>query len=509
VVAIAVGTSVNLSLTSVGYVDNLVLGALVLGIAAVALARPDSPRSWAACGLLISAGVCIHWILTGTFLGILGLLALLLLPVSWKEARRGIRLHRTQSAQVGAIAVGGVFLGAAVFALMLPAHPDRILPGNVGEFRRKLRKSLPFYHLPAQLPVAAVGAAGLVPDRAPAQRRALLFLVAWMAVVGLSVVALRLEIHSAAHRILGSALALPILGAIGLVTITRLLGRFLGVAGSILGAGITVGGLVVGAAWGWAGWEHERTFTSRVALAQAETAGRYLEEVGNDRPVVFAADLPGPNPRLAMRLIDRNIRSGLPPSQIVLARMYLGNWQAALDGRITLRGVEPFDEVSRTLYRQVRPVLDDDPIVLVLHTYNLRGQSLPTPVGLGVSLARGPEPPSFVEPPPPSTPPSAGWLIVRIALVVGLLTVVGLGWSLALVPGGMVERAALAPTLGVAVIVVAGVAVDRLGPAVGGGTGPVLAAAAAAAGWGLAAAPWLARRRSRPSEHGAPADEEG
>jgi hypothetical protein len=519
VVAIAVGTSINLSLTSVGYVDNLILGALVLGIAAVVLARPDSPRSWAASGLLISAAACIHLFLTGAFLGILGLLALLLLPVSWKDAHRGIPLHRTQSAQVGAIAIGGVFLGAAVYALMLPAHPDRF-PGHVFEFRRKLRNNLPFYHLPAQLPVAAVGAAGLVPDRAPARRRGLLFLVAWVAVAGLSVVALRFGILSAAHRMLGFALALPILGAIGLVTITRSLGRFLGVAGSILGAVITVGGLVVGAVWGWAGWERVHTFTSPVALAEAETAGQYLEDVGNDRPVVFAVDprVPvtvdprAPYVRRQVRLIDRNIRAGLPPSQIALARLYLGDWRAALDGRITLRGLLPFDEVSRTHYRRVRPFLDDDPIVLVLHTYNRRGLPLPpTPVGLGVSLARGPEPPSLVDPPPPSTPPTAGWLIVRVGLLLGLLTVVGLGWSLSLVPGGMVERAALAPTLGVAVIVVAGVAVDRVGPAVGGGVGMVVTLAAAAVGWGIVAAPWMARRRSRATalpapEPDAPAD---
>lgn len=508
-VAIAVGTSVNLSLTAVGFVDNLILGALVLGIAAVVLAHPDGPRSWTASGVLIAAAVCIHWVLTGVFLGILGLLALLLLPASWKEARGGTHLLRTQSAQVGGIAVGGLFLGAAAFALMLPAGPDRV-PGSVTVYRGNLTRNLLFYHLPAQLPVAAAGAAGLVPDQAPARRRGLLFLVAWMAVLGLSVVALRLGLHSPAHRMLGSALALPILGAIGLVTITRLLGRFLGVAGSILGAVITVGGLVVGAVWGWAAWEHERTWISPVALAQAETAGRYLEDVGNDRPVVFAVDPRAPNPGGAMRLTDRVIRAGLPPSQIVLARMYVGDWRNALDGRITLRGVPPFDEVSRTFYQQVRPVLDDDPIVLVLHTYNRRGLPLPpTPAGTGVSLARGPEPPSFVEPPPPSTPPTAGWLILRVGLLLGLLTVIGLGWSLSLVPGGAVERAALAPTMGVAVVVVAGVAVDRLGPAVGGGMGVVVAVAAAITGWTVAAMPWMARRRSRRTDHADPADGEG
>jgi hypothetical protein len=497
VYAVATGTSVNVSLTAIGYADNLVLLPVLLLAAAIILRAELGPGPLAATAITLGAAASLHWPFTGAFLALMGLVALLRVGASLRERRTGVSLLRTESARMGGLVAAGIGVAVATFLLVFPAPPDR-LPGHLREFRTKLRAKLPLYHLPFAGPVAAGGAVALGFGRDPRRRRGLLFLVAWVALAVVGLVALSAGLESPAHRLLGFALALPILAAAGLVGLTRLLGRRLRAVGWVVGAAVTIAGLAVGATWGWAAWERERVWLTPGGLAQTEIAGRYLEQLGNDDLVVFVVDTEARQAGITMRLVDRSIRAGLPASQIRLARLYLGDWQNALAGEITLRGTREFDRVSRIYWEDVQQALGAGSVILVLDAYYPGFREFPpTVVGPGVNLARGPEPGNALVASPEAEPPTVAWFAGGVILLLLLLGVVGSGWMVALSREDAPVRVALAPVMGVAVLVVAGAVTDRVGPAVGGLAGRVVVVVATLAGWAIVGATWLARR-SRP-----------
>lgn len=113
-------------------------------------------------------------------------------------------------------------------------------------------------------------------------------------------------------------------------------------------------------------------------------------------------------------------------------------------------------------------------------------------------VLRGPVPAEWRPPPAEAPgPPSAARLAAHLALVLGLLWVVGAGWAVSLLPGEWLVRAALAPALGLAAVVCGGLLAGRLGVDGLETAGVALAALLAALGWAPVAASWGRSRWTR------------
>jgi hypothetical protein len=195
------------------------------------------------------------------------------------------------------------------------------------------------------------------------------------------------------------------------------------------------------------------------------------------------------------------VRAGLPPDQVHRAYVYVGDPENLLAGRPTLRtGEDLFNSRSEFHWRAIEPLLDRDPIVIALWSMDPgQPEAGRTVLAEGVTLIRGPRPGSPVprgDLPSPSPLGLVGWAVTALLF----LGAVGLGWSAAGVPGAWLERVALAPAFGIAVLVLGGLVAARVG-ADGPGPRPVLAVGLAAIGWAPAA--WRALQRRRRQSNGA------
>lgn len=492
VYAAAVGGSVNVALTAVGLADNLVVDALVMGAALPAIRVADGQGGAAAAVLLLAAAGLVHWPFALVFLLVLAALALSLIPESFLAWRRGAALLHTPTVRLGGLVAGAGVVAAGAFALT-PAAPDLPRAGR-GQFVRKLAALAGLYRFTVVGPVAAAGAAALLlSPRERTRRFGLLLALVWTA-SGLAAVALvELGATIAAHRMLGFALGIPILLAAAMVGVARMVGRlrpFLApLAVLLIGAGLWTAWSMSQSAWG----RQARSWIGEEQHVAAQVAGQYLAAIGPHGPVVFVVNPLARMPGSPTELSFRAIRAGLPGTEILDTYIYLGDPANLLVGRPTLRPPEDplatsYNKVSLRHWVDVRPLLDRNPVVLLLPAFN---EGLPPErqsgevLAPGLILVRGPAAPGWRPSlPSPPLPPTAGDLVGRFAIVLALLTVVGLGWSASVIRGGWMERAALAPGLGLAVIVLGGTLLAFLGTDGLSGLALPLAAGLTVVGWG-------------------------
>jgi hypothetical protein len=507
VFAVAVGASVNISrMAAPGYDDNLLLAVVVVAAATLALAAAAGRRGGVGAALLLAAGILIHWIFAAFFLAVLAAVATAVLPGSIREWRRTGRPLATPSGRLAAVLGGGALVGGGALLSLAAGEPTAPrLPGE--SFRVKLDADLPRYALPVTVPVAAVGAAGLAGggddggQRAAVRRRGAMLLVIWAAAGVLAAFVLHAGPAVPAHRLLAFGLGMPILAAAGLVAVARTLAGRAGGAGAAAGAILVAAGLAGTTTLAFRAWTPAHPWMPRAQVAQAGEAGRYLEAIGGNRPIVFLVDLGGRTPLSSTSLAFHVIRAGLPPALIPRTLVYLGDAETYARGRQTLRPTPPtFNQASGRHWPSVEAALAKDPIGVLMPSIN-RGfdQAVRAHpdwrVGPHVAIVGGS--PTFLRTVPsgPAIPAPVGPLRgAALALVVLFLpAAVGLGWSASLGPEGWLERLALAPAFGIGTLVVGGVVAGRLGATMAGAAAAVLITVVAAAGW----APFVARGRAR------------
>lgn len=497
----AVGLGVALSplmvrlMSPEAYMDTM-LAAAVFTAAAVPLALAvEDGRALLPAVLLVGAGAAIHWSFFG-FLAVTVLVAgAVLLPASWVRWRRGdVGPLDTPTARLGQVLVGGAALGAlAIFGVLGDHLPRPRL--DPSELAKKLRRDLPKYRFAFTLPVAALGAAGLwwasrraeaagkpgtrSEPRTPQERArfVLLWFLAWCAVVAAGVGARALlGLNVPAHRFLSFALPLPILGVLGVVWAGRLLAR--GLRAPVVAV------LVVAAALAGAGllahrqWFGTRAWTDPQVLSDVGVAAGYLDTAGvpPDRPVVFVVSTRDWN---TAGLLGHMVRAALPPERIPQAYLFVGRPQDYLAGR-------PSDwAVSRASFERLRPVLPRRPVAVAVamppETSLAWTQAHPELVITErVAVVEGPSPPPGLR---PAGPPVGGIPFRKLVAIAGgsllALGLVGLGWTWALLRpwAGPAQVLALAPAVGVGVLVLGGIVTDRLGlrlQGVVGGTLPLV-----------------------------------
>jgi hypothetical protein len=323
---------------------------------------------------------------------------------------------------------------------------------------------------------AAVGAVSLlVPRGEPGRRRAAWLLIPWALLPVGAALFYAVGRTIPVQRSLSFALAIPLLGALGAVGAIGWLrdraGRLAGAAAALL----TAAALVVSISFGWEVWRSRRPWSDDGRLASFRAVAAYVAHA--DRPAVIVVDaVPGEGGRAHGEFgtvpVLRRVRAELPAGLALRTTVYLGDPDRLAADLPTLRPDVPgYDEISRATWGAVRLLLLSDPVIVVVrsHFNGFRAAVREHPDWMttpSMAVVSGP-PPSPDRPPPPERP-SAASLAMWWAASLAVITLAGAAWAARLGEGSFGMRIALAPATGLAVLVVAGVLVERLGIRMGG-----------------------------------------
>jgi hypothetical protein len=514
-VALVVGTSTSLvRLIGGTYTDNLLAEAVFAGALIPLLTVLRDGRGFSAAILLLAVGGLAHPAFYGFMLAVLGLVMVIYVPSSvraWR--RRGVRLSATPAARLAAVLGGSASVTAFGIYGLLGSAPDA--PGlSRKEFVGKLREDLPLYRLAFTAPVAAVGLGDLAhaalrrsrPRSAGQERSArapngsdgfpdrfvLTIMLSWIVVAAIGILGFYLGKKWPAHRFLAFLLPFPILLALAVLSAGRLV-RARGFV--VLGAAVAILGV---AGFGYLGYRTYRTLDHRNLeyidvgkVTETLTAVAYLDRTGVplDAPVVFVITDIGPHPQLIVPEQAHVVRSVLPAARIPHVYFYVGTPENYLAGRLTLipGDTRGFNKVSTRFWQSVEPVVPQRPVALLLSSLNpaFKDVSLAHPewvVAQNIVALNGPRPAQQIEVAPhPTAPRGPVQILIFGAGTLAILTLIGLGWVVALMPGGLrpFEVLSLAIPFGIAALILSGTLVDRAGirlSGTGGALVPVLTA---------------------------------
>jgi hypothetical protein len=360
--------------------------------------------------------------------------------------------------------------------VLAPSGPQPPLTSRSSQ-RRKLSLFMPLHRLEISAPLAALGAASLARGRVRGRLYGLALLLAWTAAAIAGILALWAGSTVPAHRLLAFCLAIPMLGAALAVALLRA-SRRLGPVAVAAGVAVVLSGLA-----GQAFITHTRWFdlarpamagptfdrypaALSEALAQAATAGEYVERYAGNRGVVYVV------PSLRYQGIEPGrvalsaIRAAVPPDQITRTAVYIGAPARLLAGRPTfLPGARRFNFASRRFWEGARAL--QDPLVIRLEAFtptdpNVSLAPLGAEIAPGVHIVSGPVVQEIGLAPGPS-PPSTTGLIVLTSLVVVFLAVTGAGWAAALARGPFWQWIFLSPAFGITTLACFGLIADAAG----------------------------------------------
>ena len=506
VIGASVGTSVAVARMAgpETYQDNLMVAAVLLAVAALAVAATGR-RGPVAPALLLGAAALVHWPFALLFAGILAVAAAVAGRDSWRRWRSGTPPLRTPAGGLLGVAVGGLAAGVVALFGGLGAELKRpkTSPQAHTEYVKKARQDAGQYVPWFTAPAAALGALVLwgrgerpSPSSSGRSLAARAVLAAWLGVTAVAAALGATGVTVPVHRFLAFALPVPLLVAVGALALPRRLWTRPGWRAVGVATGVAILGVALGISQ--AAWLRNRPQMNPVLVRQVANAEAYLDRAGvpADRPVVFVANVTG-NAGVNLALFAHEIRAALAPERVTQAYMYLGDPETFLAGRPTIVArpdtaeVREYDGTSWRYFRDVRPLLPERPVALLLPEANPERTTFDRwvaghdPVAPGVWVVRGPSVPvELAAAPSPVGPVAALPVAVAAVALVALLFAVGSGWSVAAARGRPVFAAlALAPAVGIAALVVAGVAADRAGISLAGSGAAAVAVVAAVTGW--------------------------
>ena len=494
---VATGASVHVALAANGYLDQLLVEPLLLVAAASALhAAGGGPGRALGAAALLAAWLA-HWQFALLFTVLLGVLALACLPASLRDRRQGRSLAATGSGRVGTTVAAGAGLGIAALLLGTPGIPRAPMGLSRGSVDRHLSDQLARYRLPAAAGAAAVGGAWLIADVDDSpRRRAAWLLVPWALVPAVAALVYVAGRTVPLQRALSFALAIPLLGALGLVAAVGWVRRRFGRAAAAAAASLAIVALTFSVTFAWESWRTRKPWSEDRPLAEFYTLGRYLTDA--DRPAIVVVDEPRAEGDFGTVPVMRRFRAELPARLAQGSTVYLGDPELLVGGRPTLRPeVSGFDEVSRETWRAARSLLPQDPIIVILRSHHTGfARAVEGHPGWRtnewMAVVSGPPPPERpVVPERPSVVSLLAWSLSSLAVI----ALAGAGWAVRFGGGSPALRLAQAPATGLAALVVAGLLVERLGVRTGGPGGVVMVIVVSAAG-AIAAS---THRRSEPS----------
>ena len=498
-----------------GYLATLAFAALFLA-AAAALALETPTAAVAGAGLLGAAGLA-HPLFFPVGLLILAITA----GTAWRR-------DRSEALRVGAAGLGGaVILGAGLLALLAGPGPLAVDTSKDGFLRRAgmsadLRSAYfdRFVHRWtryvewASLPLAV---AGLRETGGFSGR----FLRAW-GITFVAGVAVGLATGLLpADRVITFGYVVPVLAALGLVRLGRALRDSRALDGRRprgvrrAGALALAGGLTVAMLAGsFIAWNRQTPFLTSLEVERVATAGRYAAAMPPGTPLLFRVDTGDASVTFFATQAANAIRASLPPDRIrdvyvvvppydatptadsadlvdpvalrqrvALTDLYAADADAALrahDGGL-LFDLAPFDRPGFGAADGCLPVLCAEaggPLVRVAKGVEVGVDHL-TPLAA---------------PQDPLEPTSPSGIATATLATFALLVAAGYGWARA-ATDDPIGAAALSPALGAAALILAAIALERLGASLPGLAGAT-AASALGGGGGYLALAFVPKRRA-------------
>jgi hypothetical protein len=475
VAGLATGTSVQVALAANGYLDQLLVGSLVVAAAAAALNAAAGEPGRTLCAGCLAASFLVHWQFAALAAGLLLLVAVACLPES--IFRRGGSFLATPSGRLGVAVVAGVGLGFG--ALLAGAAGD---PRPATEFARGTsadRQQGRWYRLPAAGLAALGGLVWLFAPRAESRRRRAGWLLgAWALSPAGAALLYAAGRTVPVHRLLSFALAIPLLGGLGAAAAVSWLRDRAGRPAAAAAGVLVVVALFLSISLGWDVWRSRQPYGEGRRLAELRAVADYISDAG--RPAVVVVDVIPPDAtrshgEFGTIPVLRRIRAELPPSLALDTTVYLGDPDLLGEARPTLRPAVPgFDAISRETWRAVRPLLSEDPVVVIMRSRF---------AGFGAAVRAHPEwsangwmavvdgPPAPTDLPAVSARPSPASLVIWSASSLITIALAGAGWAGRLGAGAPASRLALAPAVGLASLVLAGIVAEKLGVRMGGAGG--------------------------------------
>jgi len=470
-----------------GYLASLAFLALFLA-AATALAMATT-RATVAAGLLLGAAGSAH-----------PLFLLLGVPILVVAGAQAWRTDRGEVRRVVAASVAGCAVFAAE-ALALLAGPGQlsVITSRDGLLRTagltdvlrsvyvdRLVHRWTRYVQWASIPLAVYGLRG---TRGFVRR----FLIAWGAVsLGGLVIGLATGLFPP-DRFITFGFVVPILAACGVVRLWRALATRRVVAVAV------VGGLVIAMTAGaFIAWARQKPFLSTPEVQAVTAAGRYASAAPPGTPLLFVVNDRDATATFLATQAANVIRAALPPDRIRDAFVvvpYPRAGRSATQERIALARITSRDAEEATRAAGMPPLS----FLLTPFDWVDRPPPSMTRVADGVFIETASTgtglPPARSRPVDPLEPSSPGEILLAAFAVLALLFVAGSGWTGAFARDA-VARLALAPMCGMAALILAGIAMERVGVPLTGSLGPTLVSALGGGGGYLVR--FLLERRAGP-----------
>jgi len=484
-----------------GYISNLEMVVPFLG-AAFLLARGER-RHTVGAAVLLGGSALAHPLFGATGAVILGGAA----AWAWRDGERAeARRIAGATAAAGALTLAGMasmFIGPA--RLILDTSKDGFLRraglGStlVSDYRSRFIHRWTRYVQWLALPLAVPGLGRLSGFR----RR---FLLTWVAVTAAGVAVGFVTGLFPADRMVTFGFAIPALAGVGVVAVWEWLSvraAWLAWAVAALAVGVMAAGSLM--AYG-----RQPTFISTEEVSQVTFAGQLVAQAPPGTTLVFVVDDTDSTASFLATRAANVIRAALPPDRAANAYVYVGTAQNLYHDKPTLRGDPQYDALSRLYFADIPGPTEGPEVAFILSAFDATGAtdhpsyfasgapgvfflaSVEAHVPMDVSAASAASDPLV-----PSSP--AGIIFATLA-VIALLVVVGAGWA-AWAVRDPVDMWLLAPGFGIAVMVLMGVLLERLGLPLSGWVGPtVVSAVSGGVGYILAA---VARAKGSPTAEAA------
>jgi hypothetical protein len=444
-----------------GYLANLLEITAFLA-AAVALAGGTRRGAWVAAGALAAGGLAhpLFFLLSAVVL-------LLTAASAWRR-------HRDEATRVAAaVAGGGAVVGIGLVALLAGPAPLDVDTSRDAFLRRagltaELRASYldRFVHrwtryvqwVSVPLAVVGIGEADGFVGR---------FLRAWGVALVAGVAIGLLTGWFPADRVVTFGFVVPILAALGVVRVSRWLGRR-----RALALAVAAGAVLAMLAGSFIAWNRQEPFLSVDEVRAVTIAGEAVAEVELATPLAFLVNDPDRTVSFLATRAGNVIRAGVPADRIrdvVVVVPAAGDGPASAERRA-------LEELTASDLRRAETVSGTPAVRFVLVPFD--------PVDRPAdAVAIDPSSPvkDLLGQTDPLEPSSAGAIGVSSVLALALLTAVGYGWARIAVPDA-VAAAAVAPALGAAALVLVAIALERLGLAIGTTPGAWVVSAAAGGG---------------------------
>ncbi|GEM_PF-1700449 len=536
-VLVALFTGAFLSLMVPGYLSTLAFGSAVVAALACQVAgiplEPGPAASWVpfvASGGLVGAAGLAHPL----FLGLGGVLVagglVGLVPAVRRDLAAGVPLIRTpafriaigSAAGLGVTGAGLLYLGHAAKASVDTSRDSVLRRVGLGKlsqqsYVRVIIRFFPWYRIATVLAFLALPFVPLPrrirsgpSGRAGASDRARFFwgsMLAWLAITVGCIVALLAGTSAPGQRMAAFCLALPVLGAIGVVRFGRPMVRTARRRRAALAAPAVAAILFLSV--GWMFWSRQQPLLIASTAAELRAAGAALQAEPPGTPLILVNDDRVLRPAFDWPRTMNYLRDSVAAERVPDVHLYVGTPQGLLSGRVALTGIAEHDRVARAYWREVQSLLHRTPPPLAIVLENADPESFAAAFRLpdlqqdpaayqiapGVlalpGLTGGVPVPVLAAQSHEGVPHGSGtslmssWLPLWTgALILLILTGLGWSWARAALPDSADEltRLALAPAFGLAALGLASFVPDAAGIRLSGAGGLVAAGIALAGG---------------------------